>query len=204
MIEIRSSLSDEELDEFERTQTHKKVSLNLSYLKNLQSFRTFLNQADVIVVDDALSFDINAWEESYIQEMCKDIDEPYHNPKSSSKKFTKYKLDDNALDEVMGKLKKSDLCFVDGKTSWKTRQFMKTAQVELSDLQEAIHNLSKSDYATNSKPIDEDIGYNEAIIFIKDSKIKDLGPLHLYIKLDYDIQENTPVIVISFHQSGGK
>lgn len=204
MIEIRSSLSDEELDEFERTQTHEKFSLNLSYLKNLQNFRTFLNQAEVIVVDDALTFDINAWEESYIQDMCEDIDEPYHKPKASSKKFAKYKLDNNALDEVMDKLKKSDLCFVDGKTSWKTRQFMKKMNVELSDLEEVIHNLSKSDYVANSKPMDKDIGYDEAIIFIKDSKIKDLGPLHLYIKLDYDIQEDMPVIVISFHRSGGR
>lgn len=165
---------------------------------------SFLNQAEVIVVDDALSFDINAWEESYIQEMCEDIDEPYHKIEPPSKKFIRYKLDDNTLDEVIDKLKKSDLCFVDGKTSWKTRQFMKKMDVELSDLQEVIHNLSKSDYAVNSKPTDKNVGYNEAIIFIKDSKIKNLGPLHLYIKLDYDIQENVPVIVIAFHQSGGK
>lgn len=165
---------------------------------------SFLNQAEVIVVDDALSFDINAWEESYIQEMCEDIDEPYHKPELPSKKFTKYKLDDNSLDEVIDKLKKSGLCFVDGKTSWKTRQFMKKMGIELSNLEEVIHNLSKSDYAVNSKPIDKNIGYDEVIIFIKDSKIKNLGPLCLYIKLDYDIQEDVPVIVISFHQSGGK
>ena len=164
------------------------------------SFEEFLDKSSVIVVDDAKSFDINEWEKKLSDEITDEIEEEVEK-KETENKFVKYKLTEDKIEKVIDKLKNSDFDTVDGVTSWKTKQFLKKNNLKTEDLQEVLRNLKPEDYRTNSKAVNiED--YNEAIIFIKDSKVKDLGSFHLYIKLDYDNIEETPVIIISFHQSG--
>ena len=181
--EVIGQPDEEELDE----------ALN----ENIKTLDDFLQDAEVILVDDAETFDINEWEGKNAAEMSEELEDNV-NVKSESK-FIKYKLEDADVDKVVEKIKNSSINIVD---YWKTKQFLKKRGLDKGDLDEVIHNLSKEDYKTNYKSVDD--VYNEAIIFIKDSKIKDLGPFNMYIKLDYDSVEENPVIVISIHETSRK
>lgn len=168
-------------------------SLN-EHCDDIQTLDDFLAKAEVILVDDAETFDINEWERRDAEEMSEELDQEIEiNPKS---KFVKYKLEDADLDRVIDKIKSSPINIVD---YWKTTQFLKKRGLEKSDLDDVIHNLSKENYVANSRSTDDK--HNEAIIFVKDSKVKDLEPFNLYIKLDYDSIEKAPVIVISIHET---
>lgn len=149
------------------------------------TFEQFIDIADVLLCSDAESFDVNVWEKDLYEELMEDV-------KVDSPKFIKYKLDEDKIDRIIEKLKISTFYITD---YWKTKQFLKKHNLEKEDLEYVISSLTKEDYKVNS--ISE---YNEAIIFVTKSKIKELGPFKLYIKLDYDTIENSPVIVISFHE----
>ncbi len=161
-------------------------------------FDTFLKNADVILVDDARTFDINKWEAENAEEMDEELDDKTSSEVKVEPKFIKYKLDDDSVAKIVEKLKTSTINIVD---YWKTNLFLKKKHLDKKDLDEVIKSLDKEDYVTNSKPSDAD-KYNEAVIFVKDAKIKEFGPFNLYIKLDYDSIEKDPVIVISIHESG--
>lgn len=149
------------------------------------TFEQFIDIADVLLCSDAKSFDVNVWEKDLYEELLEDV-------KTDSSRFIKYKLDEDKIDKIIEKLKTSTFYIAD---YWKTKQFLKKHNLEKEDLEYVISSLTKEDYKINS--ISE---YNEAIIFATKSKIKELGPFKLYIKLDYDTIENSPVIVISFHE----
>lgn len=177
------------------------------------SFDEFIKDADVLLVDDAFSFDINKWESELEEEIEKDTGNATEGGDNGTKKqsgekgerFSRYRLTPENLDKVMERLSKADFMTVEGKTSWKTRQFLKKNGLEFEDIKKVLRNLKPGDYVTDSIPTDKsEEGYNEAIIFIKDTTIGDVGPLHLYIKLDYNMTEDSPVVVISFHQARGK
>lgn len=153
--------------------------------------KSFIAAADVLVVENARSFDINEWEEWVQQEIDEALNEK-HTPIVKNE-FEKYVFDKEAVEEIIKKLKTSTFAITD---YWKTLQFLKKNDLTKKDLEDIIRNLEPGDYRINSKS-----NYNEAIIFIRRSKINDLGPFKLYIKLDYDSIEKQPVIVISFHNA---
>lgn len=189
-----------ELSDFE---VAVKLEKDLKEDKNEMSFEQFLKDADILIVDDAKSFDINKWEEENQKEIDEELelDDSQEELKQDAKKFIKYRLDENSVKEIIKKLSESDFSIVDDRTSWKTKQFLKKKNLTFDDLKEVLRNLQVEDYKTNSKPTTENEGYNEAIIFVKNTKVKDLGPFSLYIKLDYDSIEESPVVVISLHQA---
>lgn len=160
-----------------------------------ETLDNFLANAEVILVDDAETFDINEWEKENAEEMSEELNQKLEEAKADSR-FIKYKLEGADVDKVIEKIKNSSINIVD---YWKTNQFLKKRGLEKSDLDDVIHNLSKEDYKTDSKSIDNE--HNEAIVFVKESEVKDLGPFNLYIKLDYDKVEENPVIVISIHET---
>lgn len=179
--------------------------------KNNKDFQTFLDDAEVLLVDDARTFDINEWESNYADELSEDLDDssvkdgetfrdvvaPGVSATGSGSKFIKYRLDDKNIEQVVDKIRNSTINITD---YWKTTQFLKKKGLRKEDLDEVLHNLSKEDYRINSVSTNGD--RNEAVIFIKSSKIKGLGPFKMYIKLDYDRVEENPVIVISIHETG--
>lgn len=153
----------------------------------------FLKEAEVLLVDNAKTFNINEWENANSIEIANELGESIIIEGTTQKpSFTKYSLTDNDIDRIISKLKISDISIVD---YWKTKQFLKKKNLQKDDLIGVIRNLNKEDYKINSKS-----EYNEASIFVKNTKIKELGPFNLYIKIDYDSIENTPVIVISIHE----
>ena len=157
------------------------------------SFDNFIKDAGVILVDNAFAFDINEWEE----ENQKEIDEELGESSDVSLKksqFIKYKLTSDRIKQVVDKIIASDFNIVD---YWKTNQFKKKNNLTDDDLKNILRTLTVKDYETNSK--DTEGKYNEAIIFIKNTNIKNIKNIELYIKLDYDTIEDSPVIVISFH-----
>lgn len=179
--------------------TSKKLSL-----ENLEEYREgnktiSLDDYDILLVDDAFNFDINDWE----KKLAYEIKEEFKSSKNTSNsKFIKYLLDKNLLLLVIDKIKSTDFSIVDGKTSWKIRQFLKKRSLTLKDLTEILHNIEVVDYkinfiSTNLKKEE----HNKAIIFVKESKVKDFGPFKMYIKLDYDSIEEQPVIIISINCS---
>ena len=175
-------------------------NMNESYEDDLDNndydLDSFLKEAEVIFVDDAKTFDINKWEHENEEEIYKELEEYYIKEDVDEKpKFIKYKLNTDDIKKIVDNIKNKEVNFVD---YWKTNQFLKKNNLQRDDLKEVIHNIEIEDYKTNSKTANKG-KYNEAIIFVKNSKIKDLGPFELYIKLDYDRIEETPVIVISFH-----
>jgi len=160
----------------------------------------FIEKAEILLVDNAFDFDINQWENEYADEVNESFDKLFLEASQQKPNFTKYKLDAEAIKEIVDKFSKSDFAIINGETSWKTYQFLKKNGLTFDDLKPILRNLKTTDYIENSVPADQTVGYNEAIIFIKNSKIKELGPFNLYIKLDYDMTEEVPVIVISIYQ----
>lgn len=157
------------------------------------SFDNFIKDAGVILVDNAFDFDINEWEE----ENQKEIDEELGESSDISLKkpqFIKYKLTSDRIKQVVDKIIASDFNIVD---YWKTNQFKNKNNLTDDDLKNILRTLTVKDYETNSKDVNGK--YNEAIIFIKNTNIKNIKNIELYIKLDYDTIEDSPVIVISFH-----
>lgn len=158
------------------------------------NFEEFLKSADVLLVDNAFAFSADKYEDEISDWILEELDDEakafIKTPKK--KEFFKYKLDEDKIEKIIEKLKTSTFYIAD---YWKTKQFLKAHDLKKEDLEEVIKNLEKGDYKTNSRSED-----NVAIIFVKNSKIKELGPFHLYIKLDYDSIEEQPVIVISFHE----
>ena len=167
-------------------------------VSNELDFDTFLKNADVILVDDARTFDINKCEAENAEEMSEELDDKISSEVKVEPKFIKYRLDDDSVTKIIEKLKTSTINIID---YWKTNLFLKKKHLDKKDLDDIIKNLDKEDYVTNSKPSDAD-KYNDAVIFVKDTKVKEFGPFNLYIKLDYDSVEKDPVIVISIHESG--
>lgn len=160
---------------------------------NVMDLNDFLKEAEVLLVDNAKTFNINEWENANSIEIANELGESIIIEGTTQKpSFTKYSLTDNDIDRIISKLKISDISIVD---YWKTKQFLKKKNLQKDDLIGVIRNLNKEDYKINSKS-----EYNEASIFVKNTKIKELGPFNLYIKIDYDSIENTPVIVISIHE----
>lgn len=158
------------------------------------TFEEFLKLADVLLVDNAFVFDADKYEDEisdWILEELNDEAKSFIKP-LKKKEFFKYELEEDKVEKIIKKLKTSTFYITD---YWKTKQFLKAHNLEKEDLEEVIRNLEKEDYEINSRSED-----NKAIIFVKNSKIKELGPFHLYIKLDYDSVEEQPVIVISFHE----
>lgn len=197
---------DDEIEvfiDFEIDADDVELEEDLKEDNNEMSFEQFLKDADILIVDDAKSFDINKWEEENQKEIDEELelDDSQNELKQDAKKFIKYRLDENSVKEIIKKLSESDFSIVDGRTSWKTKQFLKKKNLTFDDLKEVLRNLQVENYKTNSKPTTENEGYNEAIIFVKNTKVKDLGPFSLYIKLDYDSIEESPVVVISLHQA---
>ena len=178
------------------------INTNQSKVENKMTIDEFIDKAEVILVDDAENFDINEWEKKVQDEIDEELEEESSEEETSQYMFVKYKISQADLKKVVDKLKTSSFDTLDGVTSWKTRQFLKKNNLTVADLQEVLRSISESDYKTNSIPTDKNSGYNDAIIFVKTSKIKEIGPFRLYIKLDYDRIENTPVILISVHSSG--
>lgn len=182
--------------------TFEKVEKMNESVENQMSIDDFIDKAEVILVDDAENFDINEWEKKVQDEIDEELEEKSSEEETSQPMFVKYKISQSDLKKVVDKLKKSSFDTLDGVTSWKTRQFLKKNNLTVADLQEMLRSIGRSDYRTNSIPTDKNSGYNDAIIFVKTSKIKEIGPFRLYIKLDYDRIEETPVIIISIHSSG--
>lgn len=157
------------------------------------SFDNFIKDAGIILVDNAFDFDINEWGE----ENQKEIDEELGESSDVSLKkpqFIKYKLTSDRIKQVIDKIIVSDFNIVN---YWETNQFKKKNNLIDEDLKNILRTLTVKDYETNSKDVDGK--YNEAIIFIKNANIKNIKNIELYIKLDYDTVEDSPVIVISFH-----
>ena len=171
--------------------------------ENGMTLDEFIQHAEIILVDDAESFEINQWEEDYEKDICEELGEEYIGNDKKDNRFFKYKLDNESLRKVIDKISTNRFDILDGVTTWKTRRFLRANHLTVEDLQDVLRNLKFEDYKTNSVPIDEDDGYNEAIIFCKKSKVKDVGPFKLYIKLDYDTIEQTPTIIISMHTAKG-
>lgn len=168
--------------------------------KNDLDFNDFLNLADIILVDDAQTFDINQWEASIKEELESDeADNDSSTTTTSKVNFVKYELDNDKVKQIIDKIKTSDINIAD---YWKTKRFLKKNNLSKSDLDSIIKGIEDTDYKYNSAPTPADSDKSEAVIFVKKSKINDLGPFKLYIKLDYDSIENTPIIVISIHPVG--
>lgn len=165
---------------------------------NELSFNDFLNEAEIILVDNAFDFDINEWEKENQEEIDEELNESSINNIQQSK-FIKYTLTPDRVKEIINKIIVSDFNIVN---YWKTNQFKKKNNLTDEDLKNILRTLTEQDYKTNSIAINN--SKNEAIIFIKETNIKNLNGVDLYIKLDYDSIENSPVIVISFHSKKKK
>ena len=196
--EIRNRGILDKLKDKLRELTSKELSLESLEEDKEVDKSVNLDDFDILLVDDAFEFNIDDWE----KKLADEIKEEFESSKNTAdSKFIKYQLDKSLLLSVVDKIKSSNFSIVDGRTSWKTRQFLKKKNLTLKDLTEILHNISVEDYKVNSVPTSsEEEGYNEAIIFVKKSKMKDFGPFKLYIKLDYDSIEEQPVIIISIHE----
>ena len=166
--------------------------------QDVLSFDEFLDKAEVILVDNAFDFDINEWEKENQEEIDEELNESSINNIQQSK-FIKYTLTPDKVKEIVNKIIVSDFNIVN---YWKTNQFKKKNNLTDEDLKNILRTLTEQDYKTNSIAINN--SKNEAIIFIKETNIKNLNGVDLYIKLDYDSIENSPVIVISFHSKKKK
>lgn len=159
------------------------------------SFDSFLDKAEVVLVDNAFDFDINKWEEKNQEEIDEELSEDTNNKIDiTTSQFIKYRLTPDKVKEIVNKIINSEFNIIN---YWKTNQFKKKNNLTDDDLKDILRTLTEQDYKTNSISIDN--SKNEAIIFIKQTNIKNLNGIELYIKLDYDSIENSPVIVISFH-----
>ena len=156
------------------------------------SFDSFLDKAEVILVDNAFDFDINEWEKENQEEINEELNES-STKNTQQNKFIKYTLTPDKVKEIINKIIVSDFNIVN---YWKTNQFKKKNNLTDEDLKDILRTLTEQDYKTNSISTDGTKG--EAVVFIKQTNIKNLNNVELYIKLDYDSIENSPVIVISF------
>ena len=162
---------------------------------NELSFNDFLNGAEVLLVDNAFDFDINEWEKENQEEIDEELCEVKNNTSNVTKpQFIKYQLTPDKVKEIVNKIINSEFNIIN---YWKTNQFKKKNNLTDDDLKDILKTLTEQDYKTNS--ISTDNSKNEAIIFIKQTNIKNLSSIKVYIKLDYDSIENSPVIVLSFH-----
>lgn len=159
------------------------------------SFDSFLDKAEVILVNDAFTFDINKWEKENQEEIDEELCEAKNNtPNVIKSHFIKYQLTPDRVKGIVKKIINSDFNIIN---YWKTNQFKKKNNLTDDDLKDILRTLTEQDYKTNSISIDN--SKNEAVIFIKDTTLKNIKNIKLYIKIDYDSIENSPVIVISFH-----
>ena len=160
-----------------------------------KSFTDFLDNAEVILVDNAFTFDINKWEKENQEEIDEELSEAKNNISNiANSHFIKYQLAPDRVKEIVNKIINSDFNIVN---YWKTNQFKKKNNLTDDDLKDILRTLTEQDYKTNSISIDN--SKNEAVIFIKNTNLKNIKNVKLYIKIDYDSIENSPVIVISFH-----
>lgn len=167
---------------------------------NELSFKDFLNEAEIILVDNAFEFDINEWEKENQEEINEELSEDINNVKNTTtSQFIKYQLTPDKVKEIVNKIINSEFNIIN---YWKTNQFKKKNNLTDDDLKDILRTLTEQDYKTNSISIDN--SKNEAIIFIKQINIKNLNNIKVYIKLDYDSIENSPVIVLSFHNKRQK
>ena len=164
--------------------------------RNPMSFEEFLDKAEVILVDDAKSFDINEWETENEDEIREETGEG-EGDAANPKPFIKYRLSDDKIRQVVDKIIHSDFSIIN---YWKTNQFKKRHGLTDDDLKDILKTLTADDYKANSKSVDNSRG--EAVVFLKDAK--GISDAKLYIKLDYDTIESNPVIVISFHDAKGR
>ena len=167
---------------------------------NELSFNDFLNEAEIILVDNAFDFDINEWEKENQEEIDEELSEDTDNKtNTTTSQFMKYQLTPDKVKEIVNKIINSEFNIIN---YWKTNQFKKKNNLTDDDLKDILKTLTEQDYKTNSISIDN--SKNEAIIFIKQTNIKNLNNIKIYIKLDYDSIENSPVIVLSFHSKRQK
>lgn len=167
---------------------------------NELSFNDFLNGAEIILVDNAFDFDINEWEKENQEEINEELSEDTNNVKNTTtSQFIKYQLTPDKVKEIVNKIINSEFNIIN---YWKTNQFKKKNNLTDDDLKDILRTLTEQDYKTNSISIDNT--KNEAIIFIKQTNIKNLSNIKVYIKLDYDSIEDSPVIVLSFHSKRQK
>lgn len=169
------------------------TNISLQILKGNISFDNFIKDAGVILVDNAFAFDINEWEEEIQKEIDKELGES-SDVSLKKPQFIKYKLTSDKIKQVVDKIIVSDFNIVN---YWETNQFKKKNNLIDEDLKNILRTLTIKDCKTNSKGVNGK--YNEAIIFIKNTNIKNVTNIDFYIKLDYDTIEDSPVIVISFH-----
>ena len=164
------------------------------------SFNSFIDNAEIILVDNAFDFDINEWEKENQEEIDEELCEAKNNTSNVTKsQFIKYQLTPDKVKEIVNKIINSDFNIIN---YWKTNQFKKKNNLTDDDLKDILRTLTEQDYKTNSISVDN--SKNEAIIFIKQTNIKNLNNIKVYIKLDYDSIENSPVIVLSFHNKRQK
>ncbi len=164
------------------------------------SFNNFIDNAEIILVDNAFDFDINEWEKENQEEIDEELCESKNNTSNVTKsQFIKYQLTPDKVKEIVNKIINSEFNIIN---YWKTNQFKKKNNLTDDDLKDILRTLTEQDYKTNSISIDN--SKNEAIIFIKQTNIKNLNNIKVYIKLDYDSIENSPVIVLSFHNKRQK
>ena len=164
------------------------------------SFNNFIDNAEIILVDNAFDFDINEWEKENQEEIDEELSEDINNVKNTTtSQFIKYQLTPDKVKEIVNKIINSDFNIIN---YWKTNQFKKKNNLTDDDLKDILRTLTEQDYKTNSISIDN--SKNEAIIFIKQTNIKNLSNIKVYIKLDYDSIEDSPVIVLSFHSKRQK
>ena len=178
----------------------KKMKFDESGFNNELSFTDFLDNAEVLLVDNAFDFDINEWEKENQEEIDEELSEDINNVKNTAtSQFIKYQLTPDKVKEIVTKIINSEFNIIN---YWKTNQFKKKNNLTDDDLKDILKTLTEQDYKTNS--ISTDNSKNEAIIFIKQTNIKNLSNIKVYIKLDYDSIENSPVIVLSFHSKKQK
>lgn len=199
MRELADLLDNAEAREYLDSISWVEGALNESAEPLDMDLDTFLKNAEVILVDDARTFDINRWEAETAAEIADELDEEVEAVKTTPK-FIKYRLDAADIDRIIERLRTSSINITD---YWKTSQFLKKNNLQKEDLVEVVRSLSAEDYKTNSRPVNSE-DYNEASIFVKNSKVRDLGPFDLYIKLDYDTIEESPVVIISFHSKSNR
>ena len=164
------------------------------------SFDSFIDKAEIILVDNAFDFDINEWEKENQEEIDEELSEDADNKTDTTiSQFIKYQLTPDKVKEIVNKIINSEFNIIN---YWKTNQFKKKNNLTDDDLKNILKTLTEQDYKANSISIDN--SKNEAIIFIKQTNIKNLSNIKVYIKLDYDSIENSPVIVLSFHSKKQK
>lgn len=164
------------------------------------SFNNFIDNAEIILVDNAFDFDINEWEKENQEEIDEELCESKNNTSNVTKsQFIKYQLTPDKVKEIVNKIINGEFNIIN---YWKTNQFKKKNNLTDDDLKDILRTLTEQDYKTNSVSVDN--SKNEVIIFIKQTNIKNLNNIKVYIKLDYDSIENSPVIVLSFHNKRQK